>query len=113
MTPTARSLKYLREQGYVCDIAERYNAFTRKRNDLFGFIDIVAVHPLKQGLLGVQTTSTGNIQARIKKATILDTYDLWLNAGNKIEFHGWSKRGARGKRKLWTIKIIDGQTLDK
>ena len=103
-SPTQHSLKHLRKEGYTVAIAEKYNSFTHMRNDLFGWIDICAIHPEKQGVLGIQTTSTPHVPERIKKAMALDSFKTWLQAGNSAEFWGWAKRGARGKRKLWTLK---------
>ena len=52
MTPTARSLAYLRRRGALCAVVERFNAFVTRpdggkgvRMDLFGFIDVLAVEP--------------------------------------------------------------------
>ncbi len=103
-TPTQRSLAHLRKEGYTVAIAEKYNYFIHTRNDLFGWIDICAIHPDKKGVLGVQTTSTSNIATRIKKAMALDAFKVWLQCGGMAIFHGWAKRGAMGKRKLWTLK---------
>lgn len=91
MTPTQRSCKLLREQGYTADIVEHFNAYARVRHDLFGFIDIVAVHPLKPGILGVQTTTGSNLTARIAKAQAMPSFNLWVKAGGSIQFHGWRK----------------------
>ena len=102
--PTQRTLAYLRKEGYTVAIAEKYNSFIKVRQDLFGWIDICAIHPKKKGVLGVQTTSTSNLPTRITKAKALDSLKVWLQAGNIAEFHGWAKRGPRGKRKLWTLK---------
>lgn len=104
-SPTSRTLKNLRDRGYTVDVVEYYNAFSRKRKDLFRFIDIVAIHPEEQGALGVQATTASNLAAREKKARALPGYWLWLQAGNTVEFIGWAKRGPRGKRKLWTPLI--------
>ena len=98
----------MKEQGYTVDIAESYNAFIKKRKDLYKFIDLVGLHPDKQGVLAVQTTSGSNITARVKKAEALPAYWLWLKCGNVVEFHGWRKllkvRGV--KQKIWVPKII-------
>lgn len=110
--PTQRSLNLLRKQGYTCYIVEHFNAFAKVRRDLFGFIDIAALHPDKKGVLGVQTTSGSNLAARITKAEALDAYKLWLAAGNAVEFHGWRKilKNGRGtKLATWQplIRRID------
>ena len=102
--PTQRSLEFLRKSGYTVAIAEKYNSFTHTRADLFNWIDICAIHPDHPGVLGVQTTSTPNLSARVKKAMALDPFKVWLQSKNRASFHGWAKRGAKGKRKVWTLK---------
>lgn len=103
-SPTARSLKYLRDLGYEAQVVERYNSFSRKRVDLFAFIDIVAIRDGE--ILGVQTTSAAHTSDRLKKITAEPKSDLWLRAGGRIEVHGWAKRGPRGKRKAWTVAVV-------
>ncbi len=101
-SPTSRTLKLLKSEGKVVDVSEKWNSFTCQRKDLFGFIDIVA---LEDGITwGIQCTSTGNVAARIKKICneCRETAFAWLKAGNRIEVIGWSKKGEKGKRKLWT-----------
>ena len=100
MTPTSRTLKLLRDEGKIAEVSEKWNSFTSQRKDLFGFIDIVA---LDKETWGIQCTSTGNMKARVNKICneCKITADAWLKAGNKIEVIGWSKKGAKGKRKLW------------
>lgn len=104
-SPTARSLAELRRLGATCQVVEHWNAFSRKRNDLFGVIDIVAVHPSRQGVLGIQATSAGNITARMKKSMEEPRLKVWLKAGNTFQVWGWGKRGPRGKLKKWTLDI--------
>lgn len=107
--PTQRSLHLLREQGYTVYVVESFNVYAKVRKDLFGFIDIVAIHPRRRGVLGVQTTTGPHLAARQSKAELLSAYRLWLAAGNAVQFHGWRKVGARGKRKLWQplVREID------
>jgi hypothetical protein len=31
---------------------------------------------------------------------------VWLEAGNAVEVHAWGKRGARGRRKMWTCRRV-------
>lgn len=107
--PTQRSLNLLREQGYTCYISEHYNAFAKVRRDLFGWIDIVALHPDRKGVLGVQTTSGSNLSARIKKADALPAYHLWIACGNVAEFHGWRKLKTGKIQRTWQplVRRID------
>jgi hypothetical protein len=115
VNPSARSLKHLRKEGYLAQVVEKYNFFAHVRQDLFGFIDIVAIKEEEPGVLGVQSTSTSHISDREKKAKSFDALRVWLSAGNKFVVHGWSKKGPRGKRKLWTLtsKVITLQDIKK
>ena len=103
MTPTSRTLKLLRDEGKIAEVSEKWNCFTNQRKDLFGFIDIVALDMEAKTTWGIQCTSTSNVNARIKKICIecRENALAWLKAGNSIEVIGWSKKGAKGKRKLW------------
>ena len=80
---------------------ERFNFYTKRRKDLFNFIDIVAIRPGE--ILAIQTTSSSNMSARIQKIMSLPAAKHWIDAGGEIIVHGWSKKGPRGKRKLWTL----------
>jgi len=99
--PTQRTLALLRKEGYTVAIAEKFNSYIKVRQDLFGWIDVCAIHPNKKGVLGVQTTSGSNLAARIKKAQALDSYKVWLQAGNTVEFHGWRKLKNLPGNRLW------------
>ena len=106
ISPTQRTLKLMRSEGYTCAIVEHYNQWANIRQDLYGFIDIVCLRGDNRGILGIQTTSTGNINARIKKIQANPIYILWLQCGNQIEVQGWSKKGKKGKVKHWTVKRV-------
>jgi hypothetical protein len=87
MSPTQRSLKYLREQGYLAEVVERWNAFARIRQDLFGCIDILA---LREGeTLAVQTTSWAHVPDRARKVRANPGLPAMQAAGWRIEVHGW------------------------
>lgn len=103
--PTQRTLDLLRKLGYTPYVVEHYNAYAKIRRDLFGFIDIVAIHPQKRGVLGVQTTTGSNLAARITKAQALPAYKLWLDAGNALEFHGWRKLKTGKTQRTWQPNI--------
>jgi len=87
-SPTQRSLEYLREQGYFCAIVEKWNSFTKQRQDLWGWCDILAIR--KGEVLAVQVTSTG-VAERIKKIQDSPTVAFVRDAGIRIEVHGWRK----------------------
>ena len=110
-SPTARTLAECRKRNWHAGVVERYNTFSGKKNDLFGFIDLVALDG-QPGLLGIQATSTPNMSSREKKIRI-DCAELahaWLMAGNRLEVWGWGKRvhykkdGSKSKVKRWALK---------
>ena len=70
---------------------------------MFGCIDIVAI---KQGtgIVGIQATTTSHIQERIDKALKEPKIKEWLACGGLFWVWGWSKKGAKGKRKLWMVE---------
>lgn len=108
-SPTQRSLALLRKEGFVAQVVEKYNPYARVRVDLFGFIDIVAIKKECgkcagiNGVVGVQTTSAAHIMERVRKILSIPESKIWLECGNKIIVHGWSKKGAKDKRKLWSV----------
>jgi len=102
-SPTQRSLKLLRSQGYLVAIVEHWNSYVKIRQDLWGFADLLAVRG--DDCLLVQTTSGPNVSARIAKIQAEPKAALWLQSSNRrIVVHGWRKVGARGKRKLWECR---------
>lgn len=106
-SPTQRSLKHLRSLGYEAQVVEKWNAFAKIRQDLFGWIDIIAVHAEKPGVLGVQTTTSANLSARLEKARGNGRLIKWLLCGGRLTAHGWAKRGPRGQPKVWQIKEVE------
>jgi hypothetical protein len=101
-TPTARSLARLRADGWLASVVERWNAHAKIRQDLFGFIDMLAIRTGERPL-GIQATTSSNTAARLAKALALPALKTWLEAGCTFEVWAWSKKGPRGKRKLWTL----------
>ena len=99
-SPTQRTLTLLREEGYTVAVVEHWNAHAKCRQDLFSWIDIVA---LGEGeLLGVQVTTATNLAARIRKAKALPAYAAWQRAGGKAVFHGWRKPTASSP--IWSLR---------
>ena len=100
-SPTQRSLEFLREQGYHCEVVEKWNHWTKRRADLWTWCDILAIR--KDEVLAVQVTSGSNVSARIKKIQESDTVALVRDAGIRIEIHGWRK-AANGR---YVIRVED------
>ncbi len=100
MTPTQRSLAALRELGYLVEVVEKWNSFTRTRKDLWGWADLLAIR--RGEVLAVQVTSEG-VANRVKKVTDSETIARVREAGVRIEVHGWRKN-VKGR---YVQRIVD------
>ncbi len=90
------SLRHLRQLGYTCEVVERWNPHAGIRQDLFGFIDIIAICPGET--LAVQCTSAPNVAHRVNKIADSPNVAAVREAGWSIVVHGWAKKGNR-----WTL----------
>jgi hypothetical protein len=100
MTPTQRSLAALRELGYLVEVVEKWNSFTRTRKDLWGWADLLAIR--RGEVLAVQVTSEG-VANRVKKVTDSETIARVREAGVRVEVHGWRKN-VKGR---YVQRIVD------
>tara|TARA_Y100001938_G_C8061938_1_gene417841 strand:+ start:483 stop:791 length:309 start_codon:yes stop_codon:yes gene_type:complete len=97
VSPTQRSLKKLREDGYEpVEIVEKYvrTGAGGFRKDLFGFCDLLALHPNGE-ILCCQTTSRSNVSARVKKIEDHPNLDIVRKCNIRIVVHGWDKDRCR------------------
>ena len=113
ISPTQRTIALLKKRGYTTAITEHWNAFAGIRQDLFGIIDVIGIHPEKFGVLGVQTTSKANAMARLKKAQKNKHLLVWYKSGNNFEIHGWGKDKKTGKWSTEIIEVVDKKYLPK
>lgn len=109
-SPTQRTLRKLRAEGYHVQVVERWVPQARKRVDLWGIIDVVAI---KRGEnLLVQCTSYTNVSSRIRKIqeSVLKrdetedegTLELLKHNGHRVVVHGWQKKGGR-----WVCREVE------
>lgn len=128
-TPTSRTLRALRERGWLAEVVEWWShrpaphgepgaALARtlrtgpplwvrhRRHDLFGCIDIVAIR--EGAILGVQATSGSNAAARVTKIReeCRDAARLWLSTGAELQVWGWSKYKLPVDRRYWRERIV-------
>lgn len=96
------SLKRLREAGYTVGLVERFIAPMQIKQDLFGFIDYVAIMPGKS-VLGVQCTN-GHLKDHIEKILAEPRVKTWLQTGSRIVIHCWNQRSKRGV-KTWELDL--------
>jgi carbonic anhydrase len=89
MTLTLRSRKLLELSGYTVATVEYYNSFTKRKHDLFGCIDLLAIG--NGETIAIQVTSKSNMSARIKKIEESPALPEMLKSGWKVIVHGWYK----------------------
>lgn len=129
-SPTQRTLRRLRGQGYDACVVERKIETPERKGDprprwmrkvtidAFNFADVLAydTDPYgEQAALLVQTTSGSNLATRREKVLAEPRALGWLLAGNHIALHGWVKRQvptkAGGTRARWEC-IEEAVTVD-
>ena len=104
-----RTCAVLREQEIRYEIREKWNQYSRKRQDGHGFIDVEALYLDRKQIVGIQCCGT-DIQPHIRKmqGTCAAAAKDWLKCGGGIEIWAWrrlkKKRG--GKAFRWDCKII-------
>jgi len=108
LSPTSRTLRTLRTQGVICEVVERWNQFAGPhgiRQDLFHFIDIVAVQ--HDGIIGVQCCARSGHAAHRTKILENEIAPEWLRAGGKIQIWSWAKQKVKrgGKMMRWKPKV--------
>jgi len=120
LSPTQRTLKAMREQGRICGIVEKFNANVKPygiRQDLFGFIDIIAIDPT-DGIVAIQSCGQ-SFSEHVKKLTVErneNVYEWCKHA--PCELWGWRKiklkRGGKAMRwlpRVADVKIVDGEVV--
>lgn len=101
MSPTQRTLAKLRDEGWLPWITEHWNAYARIRQDLYGFVDVLAVKDANT--LAVQCTSASNMASRVAKISEHASLGPLRKAGWAIQVWGWRKDAA-GK---WVVRVVD------
>ncbi len=120
-SPTARTKRFLESQGVLVEVVEKWIPCTAEgykgriiRKDVFDCIDLLCVHGQK--LLAIQSCAGASHATRLSKAMASDKIKRYLGTGSLFEVWSWSKRGPRGKRKVWMPRVTqltarDGQVV--
>ncbi len=91
LSPTQRTLRSLRQEGYIVGIVERFNPYAGKfgiTQDLFGIIDIIAIK--HDAICGIQ--SCGQAFAAHNRKILESEFAVeWLKVGGHLELWGWRK----------------------
>ena len=88
-------------------VVEVWNHFAKKRYDLYGFIDILAV--IDDTFVGIQACAGSSVSARCKKIIHDRTENArrFLQAGGLIQVWGWRKLKTKDERgRYWQVRII-------
>ena len=85
-----RTIALYEQQGYKCEVVESYNAFTKRKKDLFGIFDVLAVG--NQETIGIQMTSKSKMPARVKKIDESEFLPEILRSGWRVAIIGWFKK---------------------
>lgn len=102
-SPTQCTLDKWKKAGYRCAVVEKWNPHVKVRQDLFGFIDVIAIG--EEETIAIQSTSKNNMSTRVKK---IESEDLFAavsdvrKAGWRIIVEGWHKPGRK-----WECKEIE------
>ena len=96
----SRSRDWLKADGWHVETVERWCSFTKRRRDLFGFIDLLAIRP--DEVLGVQVTSKSHRSDHVRKIAEHENTPKVREAGIGIHLHLWEKRGGR-----WELTVED------
>lgn len=98
-----RTLTLLRNEGYHAAVVERYDAFSGRTHDLFGFIDVLAVGGGET--LGIQVTSRSNMASRRRKINDAPELAALLGAGWRVELWGFDQ--PNGPKSRWRLNRED------
>jgi hypothetical protein len=100
-----RSKQYLEAKGYLWGKTESYNTFTHQRKDLFNMCDGIAIKDGKA--ICIQACAgSGDVASHVKKLQENPIFPQ-VSAALPVYILTWAKRGPRGKRKVWTVKIFN------
>ena len=99
------AMKHYREQGCYVGKTEQWNQWAMKRIDLFGFLDLIAIHPI-EGIIGVQVSGPSGHSSHRKKILQNDPAARWQNFAiiELITFRKLLKKKG-GKQKIWVPRI--------
>jgi hypothetical protein len=103
------TLKWLRDHGYAATKTEHWNHYAKRRQDLFGFIDVLAAND--HHLLGIQVSDDSHV-AQHRGKVLENKVAQLLACHMAIEIWSWGLRltgerrkdGKLNRRKEMTLK---------
>jgi len=105
---TARSLALCRRMGWLAQKVEHWNPWAKRRQDLFGFADILAIVPGQSGCLLIQVTAQYHAQQRQQKILQLEKQlRIILEAGNQVQVWCWNRQKRTWQLKRYQLRLTD------
>ena len=102
-SPTELTLAELRKTASAVQVVEKWNPHARIRQDLFGFVDVLAI--IGSETVAVQSTSWDNVSTRAKKIAQSPLVAFVRDAGWRILIHGWRKNPKSNRYELKTLDV--------
>lgn len=103
MIPTQRTIAWCKRNDMKPGNVQRYIAKIKRFQDLFGFIDIIAL-PAVGKLVAIQATSGTNHASRVKKVRTFVELRHLLNCGVRVEVHSWTKKKRGYEKPTWVLR---------
>jgi len=102
--PMAHTYEHYKELGYICWNVEKWVPQAKKKFDLFGIIDVLAISNVDT--IGLQVCKA-DFAAHDKKIIASEYGPKWLQAGRRLILIGWTKQKVKrgGKAMIWTPRI--------
>ena len=105
--------RYYEEQGCTVGDGRSYNAYSKTRHDLYGFIDLLAIDDNET--IAIQATiGMNNLPARVQKIVESENANRWIwGPCRRIVIVAWrklkqrNKDGKLGKRVKYEPKIVE------
>ncbi len=117
-----RTLEWLRENKIKYGVSSWYDSFSRRRHDLFGVFDYVAIRELggalviipsgrrvTRQLIGIQVCGS-DFQPHIRKIKASPYALWWYEAGGEIWLIGWRELKSGWKSRMYKFERGDFQT---
>ena len=111
MSNVSRTMDYYRSLGYEVWIVERYIYQAKKKFDLFGIIDLIAI--AKNEIIGIQVCGS-DYSSHEKKIEEGEYTKLWLESGARLVLIGWRKLKLKrgGKAMRWKPRLKEYKIND-
>jgi len=111
------TIKWLEAAGWTADIVEYRIPKTWITRDLFGCIDILAVHPEKKIIGGFQATADSVVRgktcrsnglARLRKLLTSEKAKLFVQSGGRLSLVVWSEQTDQHGDVTWqpTVSVV-------